>query len=59
MMLKLALIALVVISLAGLIFLILQSKKMLNNAVKEHKQASKPQPIPQPTKKSTPSKKKR
>ncbi len=39
MMLKLALIALVVISLAGLIFLILQSKKLLNDAVKEHKQA--------------------
>ncbi|MCG2572969.1 hypothetical protein LVY74_05270 [Acinetobacter sp. ME22] len=55
MMLKLALIALVVISLAGLIFLILQSKKMLNDVVKEHKQASKPQP----TKKIMPSKKKR
>lgn len=58
-MLKLALIALVILSLAALIFLILQSKKLLNDAVKEHKQASKPQPVPQLTKKSIPSKKKR
>lgn len=58
-MLKFALIALVIVSLVGLIFLLLQSKKMLNDVVKEHKQASKPQPTPQPTKKSMPSKKKR
>ena len=55
-MLKLALIVLVVLSLVGLIYLILQSKKMLNDVVKQHKNLNQPHPEAQ---KKTDSKKKR
>ncbi|MHA3049493.1 hypothetical protein [Acinetobacter sp. ANC 4641] len=58
-MLKLALIVLVVLSLAALIFLILQSKKLLNDTVKQHQPIPKSQDKPQPTKPLVHSKKKR
>lgn len=60
-MLKLALILLIVLSLAGLIFLILQSKKLLNDTVKQYKPIPESQDKiqPQPTKSSVRSKKKR
>ncbi|MHA3083592.1 hypothetical protein ACX1NX_10585 [Acinetobacter sp. ANC 5383] len=58
-MLKLALILLIVLSLASLIFLILQSKKLLNDTVKQHKPMPKSQDKPQPTQSSVRSKKKR
>lgn len=60
-MLKLALILLIVLSLAGLIFLLLQSKKLLNDTVKQHKPMpeSQDKTQPQPTKSFVRSKKKR